>query len=99
MPILAAGSTSIMISRSLSARWSPRADEPNSAACRTPRSRSAASFLRNRAMISWLSMGLYIVGAGARRLPDRSHRRGRRDQLAWAVVEVYHDVGAINPRE
>ena len=41
---------------SLSGRASPRAREPNSAACATPRERSAASFSRNRAMMSCRSM-------------------------------------------
>jgi hypothetical protein len=60
-PVLAAGSTSIMMSTSLSGRASSRAQEPNNAACRTPRSRSAAWFSRNRVMMFLRSMRLYIA--------------------------------------
>src|SRR5277367_1548668 len=60
----AAGSMSIMISVSLSARLSPRAREPNRAACATPRARKARSFSRSRSRISCLFMTNFIPQIG-----------------------------------
>ena len=48
------GSISIMISISLSGPLSPRASEPNKAACITPRPRRAFSDRRNTSMASEL---------------------------------------------
>src|SRR5664280_943366 len=56
----ASGSTSIMMSVSLSGRSSPRAREPNKAAWVTPRARKARSFSRSRSRISCLFMPFFI---------------------------------------
>jgi len=58
------GSNSIRMSVSLSGRSSPRAREPNSAACATPLLRKSASLSRSRAS----------AGAPTRRGRDHAHR-------------------------
>ncbi len=66
-PTGASGSISIMMSVSLSGRASPRAHEPNSAACATPRERSAASFSRRRATtLRWPMSHLRVLRPSAR---------------------------------
>src|SRR6185437_3201898 len=86
-----------MMSVSLSDRSSPRAREPNRAACATPRARNAASFSRNRPMMASRSIILSITQMARFRSPrDALHALGRRIlevQRLAGVHDRVHGVG------
>src|ERR1700693_3973458 len=102
----ASGSISIMMSMSLSGRLSPRATEPNSAACATPRARKSASHAFSFPMISSRFMDTILAQDGLKITSDFCtsflHKKSPCPSRAWFLCIILDfctgTLGALAPQ-